>query len=150
MIHMNYACTHIRAYVCIYVYVASIVIYLCYVYYATERRDENNENGDSDDSTTISSFTKWNLWDQRRKKLISKVIIPISASSMVILHALEVFVLPPTKLPDLFPVLWVIGSCISFCFMWIMILWKLFVLHSVSVESTALFPKVKSGKKKSD
>lgn len=127
-------------------YVASIIVYLCYLYYATAKSDDN-DGVDVHYFATSSSLTKWNLWDEMRKKWTAKVILPISVSSMIILHVLEIFVPPPTNLPDLFPVLWVVGSCISFCFMWVISLWKLFLLHSVSVQLMATYPNDESKKK---
>ena len=53
-------------------------------------------------------------WDQVHQ-IIQSYVIPVSISLMVILHILEVFVLPPDNLPDIFAVLWSIVGCLFFC-----------------------------------
>ena len=65
--------------------------------------------------------------------ILSNRIIPISVMLMIGLHVLEACITPPSKLPDLFPVLWVIVSCGSFCIMWLLSLWKLFLVYSDAV-----------------
>ena len=113
-------------------YFAIIIIYLCYVYMIETEVSDTVVSGDG--SERISSLTKWDSWDQMIQKLASKVVIPISVFGMIALHIFEAIITPPQTLPDLFPVLWTIGGCISFCFMWIMSLWKLFVIYSASVQ----------------
>jgi alpha-1,3-glucosyltransferase len=117
-------------------YFAIIVIYLCYVYLYLIDKNIYSCTGGTSTTTTTSSKTHdknfWLQWDKRIYDFLSNLIIPISAVSMIGLHVLEVCIDPPTTLPDLFPVLWVIVSCGSFCIMWLLSLWKLFLVYSAA------------------
>jgi alpha-1,3-glucosyltransferase len=44
---------------------------------------------------------------------------------MIALHVAEVFVSPPSNLPDLFPVLWTLVGCAFCCFAWLVTCWHL-------------------------
>eukprot|EP00979_Chaetoceros_neogracilis_P005238 scaffold926_cov150-Chaetoceros_neogracile.AAC.6 len=63
-----------------------------------------------------------------------RFILPSSIVAMVGLHFAEWFVSPPSNLPDIFPVLWILVGCVSFFVMWTA---SLGALASFLVKSTA-------------
>ncbi len=106
-------------------YFSLITIYLCYAYTAGLR-----DQGGS----LSSSKSTVEIWDLKLKTLFTRFIIPLSSFAMVGLHVLEMCITPPPNLPDLFPVLWVIESCLSFCVMWLISLWELMKLFATNQE----------------
>ena len=50
---------------------------------------------------------------------LTRWLVPFMYAGMATLHVLEVFVVPPPNLPDLFPVLWSIAGCGMICVAWI-------------------------------
>ena len=117
-------------------YFALITIYICYVIFSSVIGRSNSGKDCIEERGSLLS-SRWDVWDRHINKLTRKVVVPISSISMIVLHILEYVIPPPTHLglPDLFPVLWVIGSCTSFCFMWIISLWKLTRLYAMLYQS---------------
>jgi len=50
-------------------------------------------------------------------------LVPASFVGMAGLHLMELLITPPSHMPDIFPVLWVIEGCSFFCVTWIGILY---------------------------
>jgi len=123
-------------------YVSLIIIYLCYIYiYIAVGRGGKTVSTSTLTSTStptsaatssISATTTFYFWDARLKHVLTRFVIPISSFVMISLHILEICITPPPNLPDLFPVLWVIESCLSFCVMWLISLWELTKLCSMT------------------
>jgi alpha-1,3-glucosyltransferase len=66
---------------------------------------------------------------------VFRMMKPITIFTMCTLHVLEVLVDPPLSLPDIYPVLWIILACCSFCFAWLFVLG---ILRSCSSLPTKL------------
>jgi len=48
----------------------------------------------------------------------TKCVVPVSFVLMAGLHLMELVIPPPSHMPDIFPVLWVIAGCLFFCVTW--------------------------------
>lgn len=60
-------------------------------------------------------------WSGVIPTLTHNLVFPISLLFLLGLHFAELVFVPPTKLPDLFPVLWSVVGCGLFCWSWISI-----------------------------
>ncbi len=69
-----------------------------------------------------------------------KCTTQLSAFAMMFLHLLEAIITPPSNLPDLFPVLWVIGSCVCFCFMWLISLLEISFIYFYPYSHNVVTP----------
>lgn len=49
---------------------------------------------------------------------VFRIIRPFTIFVMCALHVLEALIDPPSSLPDIYPVFWIITGCSSFCFVW--------------------------------
>ncbi|KAL9181930.1 hypothetical protein ACHAXT_012273 [Thalassiosira profunda] len=58
-------------------------------------------------------------------RYVTKYIPTLGYAAMVLLHLLEWFVVPPQRLPDLFPVLWSLVGCGFFCLTYLATLWAM-------------------------
>jgi len=103
-------------------YFCCVLLYICYIFHAGLTNTSTSMDSETDS-------TKWKELNQKGQKFVSSVIIPISASLMIMIHILEVFITPPHNRPDLFPVIFVIVSCLSFCFAWLAFLWELLKIY---------------------
>lgn len=61
----------------------------------------------------------------------STFIIPCSMLTMLILHISEALFDPPSKLPDLYPVLWTIVGCGCFVLIWLKSLFSLLIANAI-------------------
>ena len=91
-------------------YACSIVIFLCI--------------------RNVSSITSYeNPLDIFRENT-TKSILHLSEALMVILHIAESFILPPSNLPDLFPVLWSIFGCGMCSFSYLVTIWVMSLMSN--------------------
>lgn len=57
---------------------------------------------------------------------MTKILVSLSYIGMATLHVLEMLVVPPSSLPDLFPVLWCLCGCGMFCLALLITCWHLY------------------------
>lgn len=57
---------------------------------------------------------------------VTRSIVPLSVLIMLTLHVLEFTLSVPSRLPDLFPLLWSVAGCGMFCLAWLITCWHLF------------------------
>ncbi|XP_065184209.1 dolichyl pyrophosphate Man9GlcNAc2 alpha-1,3-glucosyltransferase-like [Sycon ciliatum] len=60
----------------------------------------------------LATTMYWSVLRQQRMYLF---VVAISFAGMLSLHALEATVVPPRRLPDLFPLVWAVFCCFHFC-----------------------------------
>jgi len=98
-------------------YFATMVIYLCYLFYCSSHR---NGQGIAKD------HSHWVV--QKTKQIFMKLVFPGSLLAMAGLHLMEAFIVPPLSLPDIFPVLWIVVGCACFIIIWMASLMDLWIL----------------------
>ena len=70
---------------------------------------------------------------------LTKILVPLSFVGMTTLHLLEMLVMPPANLPDIFPVLWSISGCGMIVIAWLITCWHLYRPEtSIGGESSIL------------
>jgi hypothetical protein len=82
-------------------YVCCLTIFACI--YSTTRVPSTELSSYSDESDIFSD------------KYITRYVLKLAVAGMFILHILEATILPPSRLPDLYPVLWSFAGCGMFC-----------------------------------
>ncbi|KAL3786021.1 hypothetical protein HJC23_001418 [Cyclotella cryptica] len=61
----------------------------------------------------------------------AKYLVPLSSVAMILFHLAEFFIVPPTSLPDLFPVLWSFVGCGLFCASYLISIWAMAKMSNV-------------------
>ncbi len=100
-------------------YFALVILFLSYIMEMKKAVVQNEQPLNTTTTTTIHHYEGNKTTLAVFKRSLTKYTVRLSSFAMIALHILETIISPPTHLPDLFPVLWVIVSCGCFCFMWL-------------------------------